>query len=75
MKKINDNKVLFFFVQFISNTIFALIIWPLLSMFFKVVIYKEEFVYSVTDHIISPVFFGLFLAIFSTIMKPSTKKK
>lgn len=75
MEKINNNKVLYFFVQFITNTIMAMILWPLLDMFFRIVIDKQEFIYSVNKHIIEPIMFGFFLALFSIIGKKITNKK
>lgn len=75
MEKLNNNKVLRFFVQFITNTIFAMILWPLLDMFFRVVVDKQEFIYSVQKHILEPVMFGFFMAIFLMIGKRNTNKE
>ena len=75
MEKINNNKILYFFVQFITNAIMAMILWPLLDMFFRVVVDKQEFIYSVQKHIIEPIMFGFFMAIFSMVGKKITNKK
>ena len=72
MKKIKENKFLY---NFISETIFALVFFPLLDMFFRVVIYKKEFVYSVNEHIISPIMFGFFYALFTIIFNKNDAKK
>lgn len=75
MEKIKNNKVLYFVAQFIANTVFAMIIWPLLDMFFRTVIDKKEFVYSVRDHIFSSIIYGIMLTIFLTIMRNNAAKK
>ena len=73
MKKIRDNKFLY---CFITETIFALVFFPLLDMFFRIVIDKKEFIYSVNEHIISPITFGFFYALFTIFFnKKDTKNK
>lgn len=74
MEKINNNKILRFFVSFISNTLFAMIFWPLLDMFFASIIDKREFVYSISKHIFEPVMYGLFLTIFLNASKGVAEK-
>ena len=71
MEKINQNKILYFFVHFVTCAIAAMIIWPLLDMLFD----QKDFVYSVNSHIISPIIFGAIMAVFLTIYKIITDKK
>lgn len=70
MKKIKENKFLY---TFITETLFAFVFFPLLDMFFRVVVDKVKFVYSVKDHIIGPITFGFFYAIFSIILNKNKK--
>lgn len=71
MKKVKENN---FFYNFIKETIFALIFFPLIDMFFDVVVNKKEFVYSVNEHIIGPITFGFFYALFTIIFSKLRKK-
>ena len=75
MKKNNNSKFWLFIRQFMFDTIAAMIIWPLMNMFFRVVIDKKEFVYSARDYILEPIMYGLFLAVFTTILKSIDEKK
>ncbi len=75
MKKISNNKVLYFIVQCITNTLFAMILWPLLDMFFRTVFEKKEFVYSISEHIFGPIVYGIVLTILLTVMKKKTSNK
>lgn len=68
MKKIKEKNFLY---NFISETIFALIFFPLFDMLFD----KKEFVYSVNDHIIGPIMFGFFYAVFTFIFNKNNKNK
>ena len=69
------NKAFSFFGQFVRDTITAMIIWPLVDLFFCVVIDKKEFVYSVSQHISSPIMFGFFSALFTLILRNKATKK
>lgn len=71
MKKIKENK---FLCIFITETIFAFIFFPLLDMFFKVVVDKKEFVYSINEHVIGPITFGFFYALFTRILNKNESK-
>ena len=75
MEKINNNKILFFFVRFITDAVIAIIVYILVDLFFCNVIDKKEFIYSVDRHLISPIMTGLFTAIFSVISKITAEKK
>ncbi len=72
MKKIKENKFLY---KFITETIFALIFFPLLDIFFRVVVDKKEFIYSANKHIMEPIMFGFFYALFTIIFNKSKTKK
>ncbi len=72
MKKIRNNKFLY---NFVSETVLALILFPLIDMFFRVVIEKKEFIYSVNEHIIGAILFGLFFAFFTIILNKIDTKK
>ena len=72
MKKIKEKKFLY---NFISETVFALVFFPLFDMFFRVVVDKKEFVYSVNDHILGPIMFGFFYALFTFIINKNDSKK
>ena len=69
------NKAFSFFGQFVRDTITAMIIWPLVDFFFCVVIDKKELVYSVSQHISSPIMFGFFSALFTLILRNRSRKK
>ena len=72
MKKIKENKFLY---TFITETIFAFVFFPLFDMFFRVVVDKKEFIYSVNKHVIGPITFGFFYALFTIIFNKKNEKK
>lgn len=72
MEKLKNNKFLY---NFITETLLALVIFPLIDMFFRVVIDKKEFIYSVNDHIFGPIMFGFFFALFTMILDKISPKK
>lgn len=72
MEKLKNNKFLY---NFINETLLALVIFPLIDMFFRVVVDKKEFVYSVNDHIFGPIMFGFFFALFTMILDKVSSKK
>lgn len=75
MKKIEENLALYMLVQFLSMTVAALIIWPLFDMFFDHFITNSTFHYSVGEHIIGPIVFGVIMAIIEGILKVRRDKK
>lgn len=75
MEKINNNKILFFFVQFISGAIIAIIVYLLVDLFICNVIDKREFIYSVDRHLVGPIMTGFFTAVFSVVFKVNSEKK
>jgi len=52
----------FFIINFITSTLFAMIIWPLLDLLFCF-FFKTDFAYSATEHILKPAEFMLFFTI------------
>ena len=72
MKRIKENKFLY---TFITETIFAFVFFPLFDMFFRVVVDKKDFIYSVNKHIIGPITFGFFYALFTIIFNKNNEKK
>ena len=72
MKRIKENKFLY---TFITETIFAFVFFPLFDMFFRVVVDKKDFIYSVNKHIIGPITFGFFYALFTIIFNKIKEKK
>ena len=72
MKKIKENKFLY---TFITETIFAFVFFPLFDMFFRVVVDKKEFIYSVNKHVIVPITFVFFYALFTIIFNKIKEKK
>lgn len=75
MKTNNNNKIWSFIKSFIFNTITAMIIWPLINMFFDIVIKKKEFVYTADDYILQPIMYGAFLTVFTMILNNRDRKK
>ena len=75
MEKINNNKILFFFVQFITTAIIAIIVYLLVDLFICNVIDKREFIYSVDRHLVGPIMTGLFTAVFLVVFKVKSEKK
>ena len=73
--KRKKNIILHFFKCFITYTISAMIIWPLIDIFNCNVIEKKEFIYTVNEHIIGPIIFGVVIAILSTIFKIIKEKR
>lgn len=72
MKRIKANKFLYIFI---TETIFALVFFPLFDMFFRVVVDKKEFIYSVNEHIIGPITFGLFYTLFTIVFNKNDEQK
>lgn len=75
MEKINNNKTLFFFANFLNTTIIAIVVYILVDLFFCNVIYKKEFIFSVDRHLINQIMVGFFTAVFLTASKSITEKK
>ena len=75
MKKTEENLALYMLVQFTVMTIAALIIWPLFDMFFDNVITNSTFHYSIREHIVEPIIFGVVVAIIEGIIKVRKDKK
>ncbi len=76
MKKgIEKGSVQHLIIQIISIIIAGLIIFPLCDFLFCKILQNTNFVYSVNDHIIEPIIFGVIAGlIFWTLDKKSVKK-
>ena len=59
MDKIKKGSVPALFIEIAALIVAALIIWPLLDMFFCAVFTHSEFHYSVTEHLVEPIIFGI----------------
>lgn len=75
IEKINNNKVLFFFANFLNTTIIVMVTYILVDLFSCNVIYKKEFIFSVDRHLISQIMVGFFTAVFLTVLKNNEEKK
>ena len=59
-----------YFGKFVSATVFAMVLWPLLDMFIN-----PAFQYSVVDHVVTPILFGGFYTLFSLLIDRHTAHK
>lgn len=73
MKKIYENKKLYFLTRVLGNTLFAMVFWPLINFVIDTVIYKEKFTYSAIEYIFGPIVYGIVLTCLSTSAKKMTK--
>lgn len=58
MNKIEKGSIMALVVQVVAIAIGAMIIWPLMDLFFAAVISHTEFAYSVEEHVVKPLIFG-----------------
>ena len=70
--KIEKGTIKELIIQIIVYIAAAMIIWPLLDFIIDILIRKREFVYSINNHIIEPIIFGI---IYGFIMWIIGKKK
>ena len=63
MKKIENNKWLYTLFLAITTSIFGMILYPLFDYLLAKFITHSTFVYSVEQHIISPIIFGFVVSI------------
>jgi hypothetical protein len=75
MKKLEENKVLYVIVQCLVMTVMAMIIWPLFDLFFCKVIDHTKFTYSLLDHVIEPIIFGIIAGIVFSLIEFRKNKK
>ena len=59
MKNIENGSIVYLWIQIFLFSVMAIIIWPLLDLFICKVFTRSEFVYSVVEHIIKPIIFGV----------------
>ena len=62
MKEIEKGSAQHLIIQIIIIIIAGLIIFPLLDFIISL-IFKTEFAYSIDDHIVEPIFYGIVLGI------------
>ena len=78
MAKKIQNKFLRIFIFWLIAAVFAMIIWPLMDLFWAGVITHTEFHYTVKDYIIEPLAFAALLTLiffcFRAFAKDKTKK-
>ena len=61
-----------YFGKFVSTSVSALIIWPLLDM----LLHQGAFQYTVMDHVVGPLFFGVFYVLITFLIdRFSTRKR
>lgn len=70
--KIEKGTIKELIIQIIVYIVAAMIIWPLLDFIIDILIRKREFIYSINNHIIEPIIFGI---IYGFIMWIIGKKK
>lgn len=75
MKKIKSTSIAFLFIQIIALIVAAMIIWPLLDMFLCNVFTNSEFHYSVFEHVVEPIIFGVIAGIIFWIINIITEKR
>ena len=63
MKKIKKGSILSLIYYIVSSSIVTIIIWTLLDFLFSKFITGQVFKYSIYDHIISPIIFGIICGI------------
>ena len=69
MKKIEENKVLYIIIQCLVMIVMAMIIWPLFDFFFCKVIEHTKFTYSLLNHVIEPIIFGVIAGVVLGILE------
>ena len=76
MKKIESTSVEYLLIMIILIAAMGMILWPLLDLFIAKVITHSEFVYSLAEHVIEPIVFGVILGlVFWSLEKKKIKKK
>ena len=67
LKKMEENKLVYFLITTLVVFICAIIIWPILDFLLYTYITKSEFVYSIHNHILQPLIFSVIYATISTL--------
>ena len=75
MAKKIQNKYLQIFLFWLAAAIFAMIIWPLMDLFWAAVITHTEFVYTIKDYILEPLAFAVLLTLVFFCFRAFAKEK
>lgn len=75
MKKLENNMILYMLVYGLATAIMGLIIWPLFDWILCKFITNSPFEYSVRNHIIQPVTYGIIMGIVFWFARPKKKDK
>ena len=77
MKKVEKGSKTELFSQMIATVIAGLVIWPLFDFILCVVFTHSDFKYSIIDHVVEPIIFGVVVgfAFWYTDKKKTGKKK
>ena len=67
MKKLEDNKMLYMLALCLSTTVLGCILYPLFDWILSLIT-NSTFKYSIEDHVISPIVFGVTFGIVYTII-------
>ena len=63
MKKIKDNKWLYTICFAIATSIMGIILYPLFDYLLCKFITNSQFVYSIHQHIVQPILFGIIISV------------
>ena len=74
MKKIENTSFLYLIIEIFTLIIAGIIIWPLFDIFWCNVITHSEFHYSVFEHIVGPIIFGIIAGIIFWLFNVMSKK-
>ena len=75
MAKKIQNKFLQIFLFWLSAAVIAMIIWPLMDLFWATVITHTNFVYTIKDYILEPLAFAALLTLVFFCFKAFAKEK
>lgn len=75
MNNLEENKKLYFIVNFVVTAIIAMIVFPGLDFLWDKFISKKTFEYSYADHIIEPVVFALIYSVLIILFQKKKKEK
>ena len=73
MKKLEDKKGLFTIVMILVTIVMAMIIYPLFDLILSNFT-NEKFEYSITDHVVSPIVFGVTFGLVYSLLYFRKKK-
>ena len=74
MKKIERDSILYLVLQSLTTAIMGIIIWPLFDLILCKFITNSKFVYSIHNHIIQPIIFGIIISIVFWVSEKHSKK-